>query len=76
MKLCNIIIILSTFLLSNHSFAQSSPLLLKAIDLFSKRAEGATGLTPKPEIIEEAIGILEKEMLVPSQHKKLVYIIY
>ena len=70
MKLYNIIIILFALLLSHHSFSQSSLNLQKAIDLFYKRAEGATGLTPKPEIIEEAITLLEKEMLVPSQNEK------
>ncbi len=57
-------------LLSKNIFSQTSTNLQKAIDLFHKRAEGAVGLVPKAEIIEEAIGILEKEMLVPSQHEK------
>jgi tetratricopeptide (TPR) repeat protein len=63
-------ILLLTFFLSNLIIAQTSANLQKAIDLFNKRAEGANGLTPKPEIIEEAIGILEKEMLIASQHEK------
>ena len=57
MKPCNIIFILSTLLLSNCILSQSSNNLQKAIDLFYKRADGAIGLTPKPEIIEEAISI-------------------
>ena len=39
----------------------------KGIDLFYKRAEGSVGLSPKPEIIEEAIQILEKELGAQNQ---------
>ena len=70
MKAYKIVIIAFTLLLSKHIVSQTSPNLQKAIDLFNKRAEGAMGLTPKPEIIEEAIGILEKEMIVPGQYEK------
>lgn len=42
----------------------------KGIDLFYKRAEGSTGLTPKAEIIEEAIQILEKELGEQHQTEK------
>ncbi len=70
MKTCKIISIVFALLLSNLLHSQTSTNLQKAIDLFHKRAEGATGMTPKAAIIEEAIGILEKEMLVPNQSEK------
>ncbi|MES2515057.1 MAG: hypothetical protein V4580_12980 [Bacteroidota bacterium] len=60
--------LIGVFLQTLH--AQTSTNLQKAIDLFHKRAEGAMGLKPKPEIIEEAITILEKEMLVSGQYEK------
>ena len=70
MKPHKIILLLATLLISFSTFSQTSTNLLKAIDLFNKRAEGAVGLVPKAEIIEEAIRILEKEMLVANQHEK------
>ncbi len=70
MKVFKIIFLLSSLLLSQRFFSQTSNNVQKAIDLFNKRAEGAAGLTPKPEIIEEAITILEKEVLLPNQLEK------
>lgn len=70
MKAHKFSLVLVILFLSNLVLAQTSTNLQKAIDLFHKRAEGANGLTPKPEIIEEAITILEKELLVPYQHEK------
>jgi tetratricopeptide (TPR) repeat protein len=70
MKAFKIFILLSTFLSAQTSFSQTSGNLQKAIDLFNKRAEGATGLKPKAEVIEEAITILEKEIAAGNQLEK------
>ncbi|MBI3519125.1 MAG: hypothetical protein HY062_07185 [Bacteroidetes bacterium] len=54
----------------NHSISQNTSNLQKGIDLFYKRAEGSMGLVAKPEIIEEAISILEKELAALNQPQK------
>ena len=70
MKQYNFILLLSFILLSKTTLAQYSNNLQKAIDLFNNRANGAMGLTPKSEIIEESINMLEKEMSIPNQQEK------
>ena len=70
MKVCKLTFIIIATIFGINANAQTSTNLQKAIDLFNKRAEGASGMTPKPEIIEEAISILEKEILVPNQIEK------
>ncbi len=70
MKIPKFICLLLTCVLVQSLHSQTSANLQKAIDLFNKRAEGAMGLTPKPEIIEEAISILEKEVLAVTQLEK------
>ena len=55
--------------LSNNYYSQTDN-LQKGIDLFYKRAEGNEGLVAKPEIINQAIAILEKELLNLNQPEK------
>lgn len=64
------ICLLLTCALAQSLHSQTSANLQKAIDLFNRRAEGAMGLTPKSDIIEEAINILEKEVLAANQLEK------
>jgi tetratricopeptide (TPR) repeat protein len=69
MKINKFLLITISLLFSKLFYCQSTN-LQKAITLFYNRAEGAVGITPKSEIIEEAITILEKEMLVQGQQEK------
>jgi tetratricopeptide (TPR) repeat protein len=57
------------FLVCSISYSQTDN-LQKGIDLFYKRAEGSVGLVPKAEIIDEAIILLEKEVLAINQPEK------
>ncbi|MES2566775.1 MAG: hypothetical protein V4565_07910 [Bacteroidota bacterium] len=54
----------------NNIYSQTSNTLQKGIDLFYKRAEGSVGLSANPEIIGEAIVLLEKEMLESDHREK------
>ncbi len=69
MKLIKIHFLLFTFLWSKFIYSQTDN-LQKGIDLFYKRAEGSKDLVAKPEIINEAIAILEKELLALNQPEK------
>lgn len=69
MKLTNICFLLLALLWSQSFHSQTDP-LQKGIDLFYKRAEGSKNLVAKPEIINEAIAILEKELLALNQPEK------
>jgi tetratricopeptide (TPR) repeat protein len=62
-------LLLFTFLVSKFNYSQTDN-LQKGIDLFYKRAEDSKDLVAKPEIINEAITLLEKELLALNQPEK------
>jgi hypothetical protein len=69
MRLTKTYVLLFVFLLSKFNYSQTDR-LQKGIDLFFKRAEGSEDLVAKPEIINEAISLLEKELLALNQPEK------
>src|SRR6202008_3626725 len=70
MNICKFIALIVLSLMSNPFYSQHHSNLQKGIDLFYKRAENAKGIEPKAEIIEEAISILEKELLNANHPEK------
>lgn len=69
MRPTDIVILLFAILGSKFSYSQTDN-LQKGIDLFYKRAEGSKDLVAKSAIIDEAIAILEKELLALNQPEK------